>query len=293
MRLDHQFAQRRRTLSFEFFPPKTDRAWYTLEDSIDQLMPLGPDFVSVTYGAGGATRTKTREIVEHLQGKAGAVAMAHLTCVNATRAELSALLDEYHTAGIENLLALRGDPPQGQKSFVPTDGGCAFATDLIQLIKADGRFAILGAAYPEGHPEAPSRDADWERLAQKFEAGACAAITQCFFDPAPYQEMRAWLKRRLGYEARIIPGILPITDFLALDRFCKRCGATIPAPVRAALAPLADDRVRVRKAGIALTIHFARQLLDLGAPGLHIYALNRSTAAAELVTGLRVSGHID
>jgi methylenetetrahydrofolate reductase (NADPH) len=293
MRLDRIFAARSRTLSFEFFPPKTERAWHTLEDSIEQLMPLGPDFVSVTYGAGGGTRARTREVVEHLQGQAGAVAMAHLTCVNATRAELAALLDEYHGAGIENLLALRGDPPKGQERFVPTDGGCAYASDLLDLIRADGRFSALCAAFPEGHPEAPGREADWERLAGKFAAGACAAITQCFFEPGPYLEMRAWLQQRLGHAPRIIPGVLPITDFHALERFCARCGASIPPALTQRLAPLADDRVAVRKAGMAASIAFCRALLEAGAPGLHLYALNRSTAAAEIVTALRGSGHLD
>src|SRR3954469_19241806 len=293
MRLDRLFAQKPRTLSFEFFPPKSDRGWYTLEDTIESLAPLGPDFVSVTYGAGGGTRAKTREVVEHIQGKTGITAMAHLTCVNATRADLRALLDEYAGSGIENLLALRGDPPKGESRFTPTDGGCAYARDLIELINGDGRFAIACAAFPEGHPEAASREADWTRLLEKLAAGACAAITQCFFEPAPWLEQRAWLTQRLGKAPRLIPGILPITDFHALERFCVRCGASVPASVRARLAPLADDPVAVRKAGIAHTIEFCRQLLDAGAPGLHLYALNRSTAAAEVVSALRMMGKLD
>jgi methylenetetrahydrofolate reductase (NADPH) len=292
MRLDQIFANKPRTLSFEFFPPKTERAWYTLEDTIGQLAPLGPDFVSVTYGAGGSTRSKTREVVEHIQKNAGLTAMAHLTCVNATRSELKSLLDEYAGAGISNLLALRGDPPQGQERFIPTDGGCAYASDLIDLIQADGRFATTCAAFPEGHPEAPSRDADWARLEEKFRHGACAAFTQCFFEPAPYLELVADQTKRLARTPRIIPGILPITDFKALERFCARCGASIPAVVRERLAHLADDPVAVRRAGLAYTIEFCRALLAAGAPGLHIYALNRSTAAAEVVTALRTLGEL-
>ena len=292
MRLDQLFATTPRTLSFEFFPPKSERAWYTLEDSIDQLAPLGPDFVSVTYGAGGGTRAKTREVVQHLQAKAGMTAMAHLTCVNATRAELSALLDEYHSAGIENLLALRGDPPKGQARFTPTDGGCAYALDLIELIRADGRFAIVCAAFPEKHPDAVSREADWANLERKLAAGAGAAITQCFVDPTSYLELVTHLERRLGRRPRIIPGILPITNFRALERFCVTCGANVPASLRAELEPLADDPVQVRKAGMAFTIRFCQRLLDAGAPGLHLYALNRSTAVAEIVTALRMSGHL-
>lgn len=292
MRLDQLFARKPRTLSFEFFPPKNERAWHTLEDAIDQLAPLGADFVSVTYGAGGSTRAKTREVVEHIQRSTGLTTMAHLTCVNATRAELQGLLDEYAGAGIQNLLALRGDPPQGQERFTPTDGGCAHATDLLELIHRDSRFAALCAAFPEGHPEAPDRTTDWLYLDHKFTLGACAAITQCFFEPRPYQELVAHLSRH-GRKQRIIPGILPITDFKALERFCTRCGSTIPDQVRKLLAPLADDAVAVRKAGIAYTIGFCRELLVSGAPGLHLYALNRSTAAAEIVTALRQSGHLE
>lgn len=292
MRLEALFSTRPRTLSFEFFPPKNERSWYTLEDSIEQLAPLGPDFVSVTYGAGGGTRAKTREVIEHIQQKTGVTAMAHLTCVNATRAELATLLDEYAGAGIENLLALRGDPPKGQERFTPTDGGCAHAVDLIDLIRARGGFTALCAAFPERHPDAATREADWARLAEKLAHGAAGAITQCFFEPAPYLEMVAHLQSLTGSRPRIIPGILPVTDFHALVRFCERCGAGVPAALRAKLAPLADDKVAVRKAGMAWTIAQCRSLLEAGAPGVHIYALNRSTAAAEIVTALRGSGHL-
>lgn len=292
MRLEALFAARERTLSFEYFPPKNDRSWNTLEDTIEALAPLGPDFVSVTYGAGGSTRARTREVVEHIQARTGLTAMAHLTCVNATRAELGALLDEYAGAGIENLLALRGDPPKGEQRFTPTDGGCEHAVDLIELVKKRGGFDQLCAAFPELHPDAPDRTTDWAHLAGKLRRGACGALTQCFFDPKPYQEMMTWLQADLGYRPRIIPGILPITDYHALVRFCDRCGSTVPPTLRAALALLADDPVAVRKAGIAWTIGFCRRLLEAGAPGLHIYALNRSTAAAEIVTALRISGHL-
>lgn len=292
MRLDQLFAERPRTLSFEFFPPKNERGWHTLEDTIDQLIPLGADFVSVTYGAGGGTREKTREVIEHIAKNTGVPAMAHLTCVNATKAELRGLFDEYSAHGVENLLALRGDPPKGQERFMPTDGGCAYASDLIDLIREDGRFAVLCAAFPEKHPEAASREADWENLRRKFEKGACAAITQCFFDPELYLELRAHLTRALGREPRILPGILPITDWAALVRFCTVCGASIPESLRAELEPVAGDRVAARKRGIAFTIALCRRLLEAGAPGIHLYALNRSTAAAEIVTALRQSGHL-
>jgi len=275
------------TLSFEFFPTKTERSWSTLEDTIEALAQLGPDFVSVTYGAGGSTRSKTREVIEHIQGKTGITAMAHLTCVNATRAELTALLDEYAAAGIENLLALRGDPPKGETRFTPTDGGCAYAKDLLELIHNDGRFASLCAAFPEKHPDALSREADWTNLENKLTAGASGAITQCFFSVADYRALRARLP-----QARIIPGILPVTDFHALVRFCERCGACVPPALRALLEPLANNKIAVRQAGIAWTVNFCRDLLAAGAPGLHLYCLNRSTATAEIVTALRLAGDL-
>ncbi len=292
MRLDDLLAQKPRTLSFEFFPPRNERGWHTLEDTIEQLMPHGPDFVSVTYGAGGGTREKTREVIEHISRNTDIPAMAHLTCVNATRAELRGLFDEYASHGIENLLALRGDPPKGQPRFTPTDGGCEYASDLIDLIREDGRFAMLCAAFPEKHPDAVSREADWDNLRRKFEKGACAAITQCFFEPRLYVELRDHLTASLGRTPRILPGILPITDWQALVRFCNVCGASIPASLRERLEPVAANRVETRKRGIAFTIDFCRELLEAGAPGLHLYALNRSTAAAEIVTALRESGHL-
>ncbi len=292
MRLDELFARQTRTLSFEFFPPKTERGWFTLEDTIDQLVPLGPDFVSVTYGAGGSTRQRTREVVSMIQGRTGVTTMAHMTCVNATLAELRALLEDYHEAGIENVLALRGDPPKGEARFTPTEGGCYYARDLIRLIQQDGRFAILCAAFPEKHPEADSREADWMNLQRKLETGACAAITQCFLEPAPYGELLTFMQKSTGKPVRIIPGILPIVDWGALQRFCVTCHATIPAGLRKAMEPIANDRVAQRIAGITYTVELCRKLLEAGAPGLHIYALNRSTAAAEVVTALRLSGHL-
>lgn len=292
MRLDTLFQRQARTLSFEFFPPKTERGWFTLEDTIEQLVPLGPDFVSVTYGAGGSTRARTREVVQHIQSRTGVATMAHLTCVNATREDIRSLLEEYHQAGIENILALRGDPPKGQERFTPTDGGCRFASDLIELIRADGRFTILCAAFPEKHPEAASREADWQNLERKFFLGAVAAITQCFFDADLYFQLVRHLRRGQHASARIIPGILPIVDWPALQRFCALCGASIPEGLRQQMEPIANQKPAARKVGIAHTIELCRRLLDGGAPGLHIYALNRSTAAAEIVTALRLSGHL-
>lgn len=231
-------------------------------------------------------------MIQLIQKDTGITAMAHLTCVNATKAELRGLLEEYHGAGIQNILALRGDPPKGQARFTPTDGGCAYASDLVELIREDGRFTILCAAFPEKHPQAVSREADWLNLQRKFQQGACAAITQCFFDVQPYQEQVAFMRKALGQPVRIIPGILPVVDWGALQRFCTVCEANIPSKLRAVMEPVANDRVAQRKVGINYTIELCRKLLETGAPGVHIYALNRSTAAAEIVTALRLSGHL-
>jgi len=293
MRLDELFRERPRTLSFEFFPPKNERGWHTLEDTIEQLVPLGPDFVSVTYGAGGGTREKTREVIEHIAANTGVPAMAHLTCVNATRAELRGLFDEYAGHGIENLLALRGDPPKGESRFTPTDGGCEYAADLIDLIREDGRFAILCAAFPEMHPEAESKEADLANLERKLARGASAAITQCFFSAELYTKLCDDMAARIGRRPRIVPGILPVIEWKALERFCVLCKASIPDELRTRLEPVAGNRVEMRKRGMAHTIAMCRSLLEAGAPGIHVYALNRSTAAAEIVTSLRQSGHLD
>lgn len=290
MRLDQIFARRTRTLSFEFYPPKSDRTMLSLEDAIQQLAVHGPDFVSVTYGAGGSTRDKTRTIIENIQSSTSLTAMAHLTCVNATKAELRVLLDEFHAAGIENILALRGDPPKGQQRFTPTDGGCEYAADLVELIQTDGRFAITCAAFPERHPDASDCESDWQNLRNKLAKGASAAITQCFFEATPYLELQAWLIKN-NQQARIIPGILPVVNWAALKRFCGICQATIPESLSAIMEPLAQDPVAARKAGMAFTINLCDELLKAGAPGLHIYCLNQASAAAELVTALRQRGH--
>jgi methylenetetrahydrofolate reductase (NADPH) len=291
MTLRDIFARQSRTLSFEFFPPKNERGWYTLEDTLDQLAPFGADFVSVTYGAGGSTRAKTKEIVLRLQDEHHLVAMAHLTCVNATRAEIAELLDDYHAGGIENIMALRGDPPKGEERFIPTEQGYTHATELLSGLQADGRFCCLGAAYPDGHVEATSRQTDWDHLIEKYLRGVAATVTQCFFALQPYLDMLHYVRQHIP-DARIIPGVIPVTNYKGLVQFCQRCGAHLPDEFRAVMDPVANDPVASRRIGMQWTIDFCAKLLDAGAPGLHIYALNRSTAAAELVTSLRALGKL-
>ena len=209
MRLDKLVSARPRTLSIEFSPPRTPTGWTVMKSAIRQLADLGPDFMTVTYGAGGTTRDGTREAVGIIHEGANVPAMAHLTCVGSTRDDLRHLLDEYATAGIANLLALRGDPPAGAGPFRPLPGGFAHARDLIEFLVADGRFAVGCAAFPERHPEAQTREADWDNLIAKFRAGACLALTQMFFDAADYVALTRYLaaRARPGETFRVVPGI--------------------------------------------------------------------------------------
>ena len=286
MRISDIFNKQDKTLSFEFFPPKTPKGDVALNKVIEELSALQPDFISVTYGAGGSTRERTAEIVTQIQNDSKLPAMAHLTCVNATKAEITELLDDYHSRGIENILGLRGDPPEGSEEFTATDGGYAYANELIAALKADGRFSIACAAYPDGHPEAPNTEADWDRFCDKIESGACVGITQCFFDPEAYSKMLSYCQKRIP-NIRIIPGIIPIGNYPQLVKFCERCGTPIPQSMRDIFDPIAEDKDAVIERGKQFTFEFCRELLERGAPGLHIYALNKSALTIELVRNLR------
>lgn len=289
MRLDELLPQRPITISCEFFPTKSESARVQLDTAASELATLGPDFMTVTYGAGGSSRERTRDAVVRIIEATGLPAVSHLTCVGHTKDELRALFDDFAAAGIDNLLALRGDPPGGGHHFEPVPGGCTYASELLELIAADGRFATACAAFPEGHPEAASRERDWDHLRGKFEAGAVMAMTQCFFHPEPYLEMMAWLAARGGSAPRVVPGIMPIRSWPWLQEFVARFAptATLPEALRAELEPLADDEVASAARGLELTIELCRDLLRGGAPGLHIYTLNRSEPATTIVETLR------
>lgn len=286
MRLSKILNQQEQTLSFEFFPPKSEKGDQALDQAIADLAQLQPDFISVTYGAGGSTRERTAEIVVHIQNEHQLPAMAHLTCVNATKAEIADLLDNYHQRGIENILGLRGDPPEGSEEFTAVDGGYAYANELIAAVKQDGRFDLACAAYPDGHPQAASREADWDRLCDKFESGASVAITQCFFDPAAYSKMLDYCKQRIP-DIRIVPGIIPIANYTQLINFCDRCGAYVPQAMKDIFEPIADDKDAVIERGKQFTFELCRDLLERGAPGFHIYTLNKAALTTALVDQLR------
>jgi methylenetetrahydrofolate reductase (NADPH) len=273
--------------SFEFFPPKTDEGERNLRATLEDLRAFEPDFASVTYGAGGSTRDRTLEVTKWLKQELGIEAMAHLSCVGATREELSAILDGIAEAGIENVLALRGDPPRGETQWRPHPGGLKYSTELAALIAAGYPFAIGAACFPEVHPEAPDLAHDLRFLRQKVENGAAFLITQLFFDNEVYfqfvEEARA-----VGIEVPIIPGIMPITDVKQIKTITGMCKASIPEPLLEALEWRAADRDAVLQLGVAFATLQCAELLARGAPGIHFYTLNRSPATRAILSSLRL-----
>lgn len=273
--------------SFEFFPPKTDEGAANLLKTLGELAPLDPGFVSVTYGAGGSTRDRTLELVSVIKKTTGIEAMAHLTCVGHTREELAEVIHHLLAAGIENILALRGDPPLGQTTFQSVPGGFRYAADLVRFIREqDHTLCVGGACYPEGHVETASRDADLRYLKAKVDAGLDFIITQLFFDNAFYFDFveRA---RRIGINAPIVPGIMPITNYEQLNRFIRLCGATVPMRLALQLDKVKDNPEAVSQLGVAHATVQCLELLERGAPGIHFYTLNRSTATRMIVSALQ------
>lgn len=270
-----------RTFSFEFFPPKTDEAARELEKTIADLEPLHPSFVSVTYGAGGSTRERTRDVVVHIERDTSMTAMAHLTCIAHTRAELRAIIDDYRDAGIQNLLALGGDPP-ADDADQPRE--LEHASELVELIRGEGDFSIGVAAHPELHPRSPDRDSDRRFLAAKL-ALADFGITQFFFEPDPYLRLRDELAA-LGCEVPVIPGVIPVTNAGQVRRFAELAGAEFPPALAARFDAVAGDPEAVRRIGVDLATELCRRVLAEGAPGIHFYTLNRSTATREIYANL-------
>jgi len=273
--------------SFEFFPPKTDEGAANLLTTLGELAPLEPGFVSVTYGAGGSTRDRTLGLVSQIKALTGIEAMAHLTCVGHTREELQEIVDRIRNAKMENVLALRGDPPLGQANFQPVPGGFRYAAELISFIRSlDHTMCIGGACYPEGHIETPSREADLHNLKQKVDAGLDFIITQLFFDNAFFFDFveRA---RRVGVNVPIVPGIMPITTYEQLNRFTRMCGATVPMRLALELEKVKDNPEAITQLGVAHATVQCMELLDRGVPGIHFYTLNRSTATRMIVSALR------
>jgi methylenetetrahydrofolate reductase (NADPH) len=288
MRIDQLLAGPEPVFSFEFFPPRTEQGEQNLYAAIGELRPLEPSFVSVTYGAGGSTRSKTIEIVKRIRDGYGLEAMAHFTCVGATVDELRDTLDEMQAAGIDNVLALRGDPPAGELDWVKTDGGLEYSRELVQLIKLDYPFAIGAACFPETHIHALSPQADLEHLAEKVLAGVDFLITQLFFDNELYFDFVA-RARAAGISVPIVPGILPITQIGQLERMTKMCGASIPAGLHRELHAREGQPEAVIDFGVAYATLQCAELLAAGAPGIHFYTLNRSPATRAILGALKLS----
>ena len=294
-----RLRHKRPVFSFEFFPPKTEKGEDALLRSLERLAPLEPDFVSVTYGAGGSTRTRTVQLVRRIRRDFGIEPLAHLTCVGATRDELAGVLDSLAEADVRNVLALRGDPPQGSSEFVPTDGGLRHASELVAFIRARGDFCIGAACYPEVHPEAASAEADLEHLRTKVDAGVDFLVSQLFFDNLAFYAWQA-RARAAGVTVPILAGIMPVTNVSQVERFTQMCGASIPAPLREALHRAEDDPHEVFWTGVSYSARQCEQLLHPPAPdpysqrprgvaGLHFYTLNKSPATRAIFEILKLS----
>jgi methylenetetrahydrofolate reductase (NADPH) len=288
MRIDEIIAARRPTFSVEFSPPKTDEARQQLLATATELAKLDLDFVSVTYGAGGSTRQGTVEVTRRLKDELGLETMAHLSCVGETTEGLAATLDQIEAAGIENVFALRGDPPRGQEDFVQPEGGLGSAAELAQFIGAGWDFSIGGACFPEVHPEAPDLDTDLNYLKLKVDSGADFLITQLFFDNQVYFDfVRA--ARAKGVEAPILAGVIPVASYAQTKRICDLCDATIPERLERAFEAAGGDPEREFELGVAFAAQQCAELLIAGAPGIHFYALNRAPATRAVLGSLRAS----
>ncbi|MEN9813007.1 MAG: methylenetetrahydrofolate reductase [Verrucomicrobiota bacterium] len=280
------FARGRPLRSLEFFPPKDDTGVAALRGTAEALRRMGPDFVSVTYGAGGTTRDRTAQVSALLKGEFGFTVMPHLTCVGHTRGELETLADQIHAQGFRNIMTLRGDPPKGATSFPVLPDGFRHATELVALLKRRHPDFCLGVAgYPEKHPEAPSLEADLTHLKRKVDAGADFITTQLFFDNAVYYRFVERCRAE-GITVPIVPGIMPVLSLKQIQRFTQLCGSTLPAQLAARLEVAADNADVVEMVGIDWALHQIRGLLANGAPGYHLYILNRARGALALSAGL-------
>ncbi len=275
----------RPAISFEFFPPKTEGGYTSLKKAIADLKALNPSFVSVTWGAGGSTREKTRGLVTQIQDDTGIPAMAHLTCVGTTRDEMTEILDGFANAGITNVLALRGDPPQGQEAFETVEDGFAHADDLVTFLRTRWNFCIGAACYPERHAEAENLEEDMANLKRKVDAGVDFLITQLFFDNQHFFRFveRA---RMADIHVPIVPGIMPALSAASLQRFRTMCGCDIPLELEEQLTQAGEDKVRAMNVGIDWATAQCRELLDHGIPGLHFYTLNQSPATQQICRNL-------
>ena len=286
----HNILQEKRTVSCEFFPPREEDGIPAVFRAIDRISAFNPDFISVTYGAGGSTRDFTERITMQVKQESNLEVMAHLTCVAQTREEVHSVLDRLDEAGVENVIALRGDPPRGQENFVAAEGGFGHATELIDHIRANFDFGLAAACYPEGHTESPDLDSDIRYAKEKVEKGADFLITQLFYDNKYFFEFmdRA---HRAGIDVPVIPGVLPILNTAQIRRFTSLCGASIPPELDSKLDRFAEDDNAVRELGVEYASRQVEELWENGVPGIHFYVLNRSYSVSRILANLDLPGH--
>lgn len=285
MKISELISGNRPFFSLEFFPPKEKAAWPGFFDQVEKLKKVNPSFVSVTYGAGGSTQDYTLEIVTKMKNHLGLEPMAHLTCVGASRQKIQSFLDSLEDAGVKNVLALRGDPPQGEKKFVPDSEEFQYASDLVGFMRSAYPDLCVGvAAYPEGHVEAPSLNEDLSFLKKKLDLGGDFAITQLFFDNSLYFNF-VEKARSLGIDKPLIPGILPVTSLNIIKKSISLSGASLPPGFMEALeeAEKRGGAEEVKKVGTDLAIAQVKGLLEGGAPGVHLYTLNKAETCLEIV----------
>lgn len=276
--------------SIEFFPPKSDKAAEQLLTAAREIQSCRPDFASITYGAGGSTRSRTLKYAKCLQEDYGYEVMPHLTCVGHSRDELRKIITEFKESGLKQIMALRGDPPQGETDFQPHPDGLSYANELVHLIREVHPDCTIGVAgYPEKHPEATSLDVDLLNLKRKVDAGSDFVTTQLFFNNSHYFDFVDRCQQA-GIQAPILPGLLCITSAQQARRFCELCGTSIPPELEARLVEAGEDKAKVEALGIEWTTQQAKELLEKGAPGIHLYILNRSAPAIALVDSLRSAG---
>jgi methylenetetrahydrofolate reductase (NADPH) len=285
MRIDQILGTGQPTISFEFFPPKTEEGFVSLFKTIEDLRPLNPSYVSVTYGAGGSTRQKTVQLVERIQTQLGIRSMAHLTCVGHTADEIGGILDDLWRAGIQNVLALRGDPPAGQMSFVATEGGFANADALVAYVRSRHDFCIGVAGYPEGHPQCLNLTRDLEHLKRKVDNGANFIVTQLFFDNEDFYRFRD-KAQSVGIKVPIIAGIMPIGNVAQIKRFISMCGAKIPHSLLLKLEAVERSPESVYAAGVDYAVQQCRDLVANKVEGIHFYTLNKSKATVDICKAL-------
>lgn len=285
MKIIDILEQAKPSFSFEFFPPKDSDGFDQLFKTIDNLKPLNPAFVSVTYGAGGSTRSKTIDLVGRIKKEIGLESMAHLTCVGHNSDEILNVLGDIKKQNVDNVLALRGDPPAGEINFTKPNNGFGYGVELVQFISEHFSFCIGVAGYPEGHPESSNRKEDLFHLKKKVLAGASFIVTQLFFDNKYYFDFVANL-RNIGIDVPVIPGIMPIVNLKQIKRFTKMCGATVPHDLMVRLEAVQDDPESVYQIGVDHAANQCRKLLMQGAPGVHFYTLNRSRATLSVLERL-------